>query len=110
MDFIIREESDITIVNFTGELDSNTSGDAEEKANELIGGGVTKMIFNFVDLDYMSSAGLRVLLSSAKQLEAVGGELRISNLNEIVQEVFDMSGFSTILSVFGTEEEALTDF
>jgi anti-anti-sigma factor len=61
-------------------------------------------------LDYISSAGLRVLLATAQKLQAEDGALRVCNLNETVQEVFDISGFSTILSVFKTETEALNEF
>ena len=65
---------------------------------------------NLAKLDYISSAGLRVLLASAKQLKPDGGEIRICNLNEVVKEVFDISGFVTIFKVFGSETEALDGF
>jgi len=61
-------------------------------------------------VDYISSAGLRVLLGTVKGLTAAGGSLRISGLNESVHEVFEISGFSTILAVFVTEAEALDGF
>ena len=76
----------------------------------MIEGGAQKILVNFEKLEYISSAGLRVLLTTAKQLKAVDGELRVSGLNEIVKEVFDISGFMTILKVFGSESEALEDF
>ena len=65
---------------------------------------------NFEKLDYISSAGLRVLLTAAKQLKRVDGELRICSLNEVVAEVFDISGFTTIFKVFRSESEALDGF
>ena len=65
---------------------------------------------NFEKLDYISSAGLRVLLAAAKQLKGIDGELRICSLNEVVREVFDISGFTTIFKVFGSESEALDGF
>lgn len=55
---------------------------------------------------FISSAGLRVLLMAAKQLKG-SGELRICSLNEVVQDVFDVSGFNMILTVRETEREAL---
>jgi stage II sporulation protein AA (anti-sigma F factor antagonist) len=58
----------------------------------------------------MSSSGLRVLLALAKELEEEGGVLRICNLNEVVQEVFEISGFNSILKVFPSEAEALASF
>ena len=69
-----------------------------------------KILVNFADLDYISSAGLRVLLTTAKRLGGSGGTLRICGLNETVSEVFEISGFSVILSVFPNETEALEGF
>ncbi len=65
---------------------------------------------NFEKLHYISSAGLRVLLAAAKQLKTADGELRICDLNEVVKEVFDISGFSTIFKIFENETEALDSF
>ena len=61
-------------------------------------------------LDYISSAGLRVLLAAAKQLKTTNGELRLCNLNEVVQEVFAISGFDMILPISESESEALEGF
>lgn len=105
-----RESQDIQIVAFEGNLDTNTSPEAESKINELIDAGKQKLLVNFEQLNFISSAGLRVLLATVKKLNASGGELRICSLNPTVQEVFDISGFVTILSVKSTEEEALLSF
>ena len=105
-----RESQGIQIVAFEGNLDTNTSPEAESKINELINAGKQKLLVNFEQLNFISSAGLRVLLATVKKLNASGGELRICSLNPTVQEVFDISGFVTILSVKSTEEEALSSF
>ena len=105
-----RESQGIQIVAFEGNLDTNTSPEAEMKINELIDGGAQKLLVNFEQLNFISSAGLRVLLATVKKLKASGGDLRICSLNATVQEVFDISGFVTILSVKSTEEEALSSF
>jgi anti-anti-sigma factor len=68
------------------------------------------LLVDFKALDYISSAGLRVLLATAKRLSSEGGSLRICHLNDTVREVFEISGFSTIFSVFDTEAEALEGF
>ncbi len=65
---------------------------------------------NFEELKYNRSAGLSVLLATAKQLKGNSGELRICSLNEFVQEVFEISGFCTILNVFNSESDALSRF
>jgi anti-sigma B factor antagonist len=105
-----RDTNDIKVVELIGKLDTNTSPDAETHLNKLIKEGVKKILVNLEKLDYVSSAGLRVLLSTNKQLQSTSGLLRICNLNEVVQEIFDISGFSSIFNVFSTESEALNDF
>ena len=105
-----RESQGIQIVAFEGNLDTNTSPEAEVTINELIDAGEQKLLVNFEQLNFIASSGLRVLLATAKKLKASGGDLRICSLNSTVQEVFDISGFITILNVKPTEEEALSSF
>jgi anti-sigma B factor antagonist len=107
MEISVTESGDVRILSFQGNLDTNTSPDAENEINGLIDAGAQKLLVNFENLDYISSAGLRILLATAKKLKASQGDLKICCLNETVQEVFDISGFATILSVSKTEEEAL---
>ncbi len=106
----IRESQGVQIVAFEGNLDTNTSPEAEKKINELIDGGNQKLLVNFEQLNFIASSGLRVLLATVKKLNTSGGALRICSLNATVQEVFDISGFVTILSVKSTEEDALSSF
>jgi anti-anti-sigma factor len=107
MDITTRTERGVTIVALAGNLDSNTSPQAQQTLDGILAGGGKKMIVDFTALDYISSAGLRVLLGTAKRLNGAGGALRLFGLNETVREVFDISGFSTILAVCATEAEAL---
>ena len=103
---ISHEETDVaTIVRLEGNLDTNTSPDAESFLNESIEDGASKIVVNLDQVDFVSSAGLRVLLATAKKLGSSGGSLRICGLNETVNEVFEISGFSTILSVFPDEAD-----
>ena len=110
MDISISESEEVRVLSFQGNLDTNTAPEAESQINGLIDAGVLKLLVNFEKLDYISSAGLRVLLATAKKLKPSGGDLKICCLNPTVQEVFDISGFSTILSVASSEEEALGAF
>ncbi len=107
MDITTREDSGATVVELGGALDTGTAPDAGKKLDELIEGGATKVVVDMTHVDYVSSAGLRVLLASAKRLRKAGGNLAVCGLNETVQEVFDMSGFSSILKVFANAGEAL---
>jgi anti-anti-sigma factor len=101
-----RTSNDIHIVAIAGSLDSTTSP-AAQKALDAVLAGARKVALDFSALDYISSAGLRVLLGTAKALLASGGSLRIFGLNPSVREVFEISGFSTILAVYPSEAEAL---
>ena len=105
-----RDENDVKIVLFEGELDTNTSPGAEAHLNELREGGARKILLNFEKLDFVGSAGLRVLLATAQELKTTGGGLRVCSLNPEVKEVFDISGFSTLLMVFENEAKGLSGF
>ncbi|UCC25862.1 MAG: STAS domain-containing protein [Gemmatimonadales bacterium] len=104
------EQDGVAVVRFEGNLDTNTAPEAQEALDDLIGAGTVKVLVDFSDLDYISSAGLRVLLATAKKLRGGGGNLRLCGLNETVAEVFEISGFSTIFAVFPSEAEALEGF
>ena len=110
MDISISESDKVRVLSFQGNLDTNTAPEAESQINGLIDAGVLKLLVNFEKLDYISSAGRRLLRATAKKLKPSGGDLKICCLNPTVQEVFDISGFSTILSVASSEEEALVAF
>jgi anti-anti-sigma factor len=105
-----READGVTIVSFEGKLDTNTCPEAEAHIKDLLDQGIKKLLVDFKSLDFVSSAGLRVLLASAKRLETSGGELRVCGLNETVHEIFEISGFSVILNVCADEDEALKAF
>ncbi len=106
----VNTADDVKVLAFEGKLDTLTSPEAQSHLTRLIEEGARKILVNFDKLEYVSSAGLRVLLTAAKQLRTENGELRICGLNEVVKEVFDISGFITIFKVFASEPEALEDF
>ncbi len=113
MDITTRTQNGVTLVAFAGKLDSNTSPQAQQALDALLAGGARKVVIDFTTLDYISSAGLRVLLGTAKRLTGGGGggggggALHLFGLNETIREVFEISGFSTILAVYATEADAL---
>ena len=99
----VGDTGEVKIVRIEGELNTLTSPDAEAQLTQLIDAGARKIVVNFERLDYISSAGLYILLATAKQLQVSGGELRVCNLNDFVREVFEMSGFDSIVSVSKNE-------
>ena len=110
MNITVREENGTAIVEIDGKLDTATSPTAQENFTTMIREGKRKILLDLAKLEYISSSGLREVLTLAKDLDKAGGALRLCNLNNVVQEVFDISGFSTILKVFSSESEALASF
>ena len=107
MEITTRDEGDTKIVMLNGKLDTNTTPVAESEINTLLDAGASKLLINFEQISYISSSGLRLLLATAKRLKGSGGDLKVCALNEMATEVFEVSGFSSILNVFTTEQDAL---
>lgn len=80
----------------TGRLDSNTSVEAEKRIDELTQ-RFDLLILNMKDLDYISSAGLRILKRAYMTMRRKGGSLKIKNVNKLVMEVFEVTGFAGLL-------------
>lgn len=107
MEIEIRDLNDVKIVRFSGSLTTTTSPQAQERLDGMLAQGCGKILLNFENLEFISSAGLRVLLMLAKNLKKTGGSMRVCCLNETVRSVFEISGFTTFIDVFGDESEAL---
>ena len=80
-----------------GRLDTNTSPEFESKVNEVVG-DAEKLILDFSKLDYISSAGLRVLLGTAQAMDGKG-DMVVCNLTQSVREVFELTGFSRLFNI-----------
>ena len=80
-----------------GRLDTTTSPDLEEVLASSLD-GVTALVFDFAKLDYLSSAGLRVLLSAQKRMNKQGS-MKLVHVNDAVKEVFEITGFADFLTV-----------
>ena len=79
-----------------GRLDSNTSPDLEA-AVKL--DGVDELVFDFAGLEYIASAGLRVLLGAQKEMSAKGGKMLVANPNEMVKGVFEVTGLDAVFEI-----------
>ena len=80
-----------------GRLDTTTAPDLEKELRDSLN-GVTNLTLDFARLEYISSAGLRVLLSTHKAMAGKGG-MKVTHVNEIVNEVFEVTGFADILTI-----------
>ncbi len=101
------ERENATIAHFEGNLNTGTAPEAQAHLDALVDAGNSVIIVDLSGVDFVSSAGLRVLLATAKRMSPAG-VVRLCGLNPSVQEVFDVSGFSTIFSIFDDETAALT--
>ena len=89
----------VLILSAEGRLDADTAGDVQGQIEGLIDGGENALLLDLTKLDYISSAGLRVLLIAAKRLNGNNGRFAICGLSDNVAEVFAVSGFDTIIDI-----------
>ena len=90
-------EGEKLTVAISGRLDTTTAPELEEALKESMD-GISELVIDFTETEYISSAGLRVLLTAHKAMAAKGG-MKICNVNEVVQEVFEVTGFADILTI-----------
>jgi len=102
-----REEKGVMIVTASEKIDGITSPELENFLTDLIQKTTSNIILDCSDLKYISSAGLRVVLVTAKKLRAQNRELFLSGLNGPAKDVFQLSGFYSILKIFDTTAQAL---
>ena len=110
MEIIEEKQSGINIFRLNGRLDSNTSQGFEQKLFEAISDGNKSMVVDFKDLDYISSAGIRVILRATKAIKRKDGQIMLCCMHDYVKEVFDISGVGSLLSIVATLDDALQSF
>jgi len=110
MEIIQQTRDQIAIFEIKGRLDSNTSPQFEETVFNAIQDGSKQMVIDFKSLEYISSAGLRVILKATKNLKQSDGKLILCAMQDYVREVFEISGFDTLLPITSTLDEALSSF
>ena len=99
MDIKREDIGDVTVGVVAGRLDAAGAPSLEVFCREWIQAGTRKLVLDLSALDYISSAGLRAILATAKRLQAAGGTLAVCGLTGVVREVFTISGFDALLPV-----------
>ncbi|MFC1580574.1 STAS domain-containing protein [Thermodesulfobacteriota bacterium] len=107
MDITSKNTDKAVIVSVSGRMDAVTASDFENALTGFLDQGNSALVIDFTDLDYISSAGLRSILASAKKMKGLNGTLSLACLKEVVKEVFDISGFSAIIPIYDSVETAL---
>lgn len=100
-------KNDKKIIRLDGRLDATSVPQVEEFLNVEINGKSLIVVIDFSKVDYLSSAGMRLLLSCSKRMRGKNGELRIHSIQDDVKEIIQMAGFEKVLSIYPDEQRAL---
>ena len=119
MEITERRTADIVTLSLSGKLDTTTAKTFEEKILTRIESGDRRFIIDLAQLDYVSSAGLRVFILASKRLSSANGKIvlcgfkktipyhTLNRIHDPVREVFDIAGFSSIFSIYGSDDDAI---
>jgi anti-anti-sigma factor len=108
VNFIRESVGDIEICRISGKLDVNTASEVDKKLSDAINSGNKKIVLDLQGLDYLSSAGMRVLLKAYRRMEASKGELVLTSLNDKVLEIFAIAGLDHFFVLTSNEDEAIS--
>lgn len=107
MEITYNKEQKASVVSVSGRMDGVSAPEFEQKLAAWINEGETNFVIDFASLDYISSAGLRSILVTAKKLKAKNGKLLLCTLKDTVKEVFEISGFSSIVPIYESVKAAV---
>ncbi len=110
MNIEIEELSEYTIISLAGRIDASNHEEILESIEACINSGCVKLIVNAEDLNYLSSAGLRVFIRVQKLLANKQESLRLCCLSEAISEIFNIAGFTSIFAIYDTLEDALNSW
>jgi anti-sigma B factor antagonist len=110
MEISTSMQQEITVVALAGRFDAQSSGQVDLSLQSRFQDGVKKLVVDMARVEYVSSAGLRVLLSAAKKSNAQGGRLVLCGLQPYVLEVFEVAGFTSIFQITPDASAALASF
>ena len=109
MEIETSQDRGVNIVKLAGRFDAQSAGQVDEGLQKAMAGG-DKLLVDMSRVEYISSAGLRVLLTSAKRVNAKAGKLTLCGLQPYVLEVFDVAGFTSIFQIQPDAAAALDSF
>lgn len=108
-ELVIEQEraGDVLVIAPAGRIDSVTAKTLEAAVLDVVAGGANRLVVDLAAVDYVSSAGLRVILLAGKKAKASGGTLVLAGLKQTIRDVFEISGFLRLFEVRETREEAV---
>ena len=98
LNIVKKQDGDTLTVKLDGRLDTNTAPDFQTEMEPMLN-DISKLVLDFEKLDYISSAGLRVLLTFEQEMEEQEKTLEVTHVNDIIHDVFDVTGFLDILTI-----------
>jgi anti-sigma B factor antagonist len=104
-----KMEKDVLIIKINGRLDAATSPAADETIKNALEEDRNRLLFDLSNLEYLSSGGLRVILSAAKEIRRRNGKVALCCLNQYVDEIFEVSGFKSMIPIKDTLVAGLKD-
>jgi anti-anti-sigma factor len=104
-----KVENGIINIAIKGRLDAATSPVAEESIQKIMEGDENRLLFDFSNLEYLSSGGLRIILGASKEIRRREGKVALCCLNPYVNEIFEVSGFSSMIPIKDSVEDGLKD-
>ena len=107
MEINSNEKNGIVSISIKGRLEADSSPEAEKVVREVLRGPTTRLLFNLSGLEYLSSAGLRVVLTAAKEMKRRDGKIVLCSLNEFVKEIFEVSGFQSLIPIADSVESGV---
>lgn len=105
-----RQVDGVVVVDLEGRLDSQTAGFGNDEMVRIVKGDNKHVLINLEKLEFITSAGLRVLLMAAKLLQTAGGKLQLCAANQFVKDVLETSGFTNLISLHASEAAAVSAF
>ena len=104
-----KEENGIVFLSFKGRLDGTSAPEAEQAVKNIFEKENNRLLFDLELLEYLSSAGLRVVLGAAKEIKRKEGKFVLCALNAYVKEVFEVSGFGAIIPITDSVEAGIEE-
>ena len=106
----VKEKGDISIINLKGYLDAHTAPTLENDFTQLMGENKFKIVVNFEELAYISSAGLGVFMAYIENIRDNKGDIKLTNMSDKVFNIFDLLGFPLLYEIYKNEDEAIRKF
>ena len=106
----IRESGGVSIIDLKGFLDAHTAPTLENNFSQLIKDSKFKIVVNFEDLAYISSAGLGVFMAFIENIRDNKGDIKLTNMSDKVFNIFDLLGFPLLYEIYKNEQEAINKF